>query len=215
MNDSSGSAVSTFLARLENAQADIGGTTRISMADIPRDSWRECRDIVTAHGWRFHTPEYENRVPYWVLSRPDVTPVSRRDPYFLKGPALADLRAYPEARAMAEQVKREQGVDPLSDAALNEARDQHLRLYRKAVRYAGIAFVAGMALLVVLLVGLRQLAHGGAATLTLGAVSLVLLVAFIGGWVVAARTLRARRDAVRAFTEGYERVVAAVYAKDG
>ena len=150
---------------------------------------------------------------YWVLTRPDVKPASRRDPYFLKGPALAELRVYPEARAMAEQVKRERGVDPLSDAALDEVRGQHLTLYRKAVRYAGIATVSGIALLVILLFAWRQLTSGGAVTLILGAVSLVLLVALVCGWVVAARTQRTRRNAIRAFNEGYERVVAAVYAK--
>lgn len=213
MNDSSDRAISTFLARLEHTQADIGGTARISMADIPRASWQECRDIASARGWRFHTFEYESGVPYWVLTRPDVKPVSRRDPYFLKGPALAELRAYPEARAVAEQVKREHGVDPLSDAALDEVRGQHLTLYRKAVRYAGIAAISGIALLVILLFAWRQLTSGGAATLILGAVSLLLLVALVGGWVAAARAQRTRRNALRAFTEGYERVVAAVYAK--
>jgi len=114
---------------------------------------------------------------------------------------------------MAEQVKRERGVDPLSDAALDEVRGQHLTLYRKAVRYAGIATVSGIALLVILLFAWRQLTSGGAVTLILGAVSLVLLVALVCGWVVAARTQRTRRNAIRAFNEGYERVVAAVYAK--
>jgi hypothetical protein len=106
---------------------------------------------------------------------------------------------------------QEIGLDPLSDAALAEVRAQYLTLSRKATRRGSIAAASGIALLIMLLASGKQLLMGGADYLVVGGVSIVLLLGLLGGWVAAARTLRARKAAVRDSTEGYERVVSAVF----
>lgn len=194
-----------FLARLAKLQPDLGGTARLEMTDIPRPDWRHCWEVLAAQGWAFDTIEYEQRRVYWVLNRPGTETVGRRDPYFVKGPSLTELRRHPQAREAAAHAKRDLGVDPLSDTVLREVRARHLRLYRKGTRYAGTAAVCGMALLVVLVTAWRHL--GSPAVFVPAA---VLLIGLITGWVVGARALRERKAAVKPFREAYERVVSAV-----
>lgn len=200
-----------FLRRLSGLQPDIGGSARVEMTDIPRASWRQCREIAEARGWVFRTLEYERASTYWILARSGTTPVARRDPDFVKGPGLAELRRYPEARAAAAEAMQELGVDPLSDVALAETRNHHLMLTRKATRRGAFAALSGMALLVLLLTSGRQLFGGGAAALVTAVASTLLLLGLVAGWVATIRTLRARTTAVQDFAKGYERVVSAVF----
>lgn len=194
-----------FLARLAKLRSDLGGTARLEMTDIPRLDWRQCREVLAAQGWTFDSIEYEQGRIYWVLNRQGTDAVGRRDPYFVKGPSLAELRRYPEAREAAAHAERELGVDPLSEMALREVRGEHLKLYRKAIRYAGTAAVCGMTLLVILLTAWQHLG----SPVVVGSAA-ILLVGLITGWVVGVRALRERKTAIRPFTEAYEHVVSAV-----
>ncbi|GAA1238736.1 hypothetical protein GCM10009676_24150 [Prauserella halophila] len=203
-------AEAEFVARLGELRVDLGGTARIDVSDIPRSSWRRCRELAEAHGWEFKAVAPERGVHHWVLARPGTASVDRRDALFITGPSQAELREYPRAREVAEQVWRELGVDPLSQAALNETRAAH-NAYRKTTnRFVALAVCSGLALLVVLVTAGRLFGDGGTTALVLGVVCAALLVSTVSGTVGIVRRERARRAAIRPFTHGYERVVAAV-----
>lgn len=203
-------AESEFLARLNALRTDLSGTARVEVSDIPSSSWRRCCEIAEAHGWAFKSVAQERGVKYWVLTRPETASVDRRDSLFVTGPSLEELREYPRAREVAEQARRELGVDPLSEFALNETRALH-NAYRKTTnRFTALAVLSGLTLLVVLVTAGRLFGEGGPTALVLGVVCAVLLVGTALGTVGIIRRERARKTAIRPFTQGYERVVAAV-----
>lgn len=204
------SAEAEFLARLNGLQADISGRTRVDMSGIPRSSWRRCREIAEAHGWEYSSVDVDSSAHYLVLTRPGTTSVPKHDSQFITGPPLAELREYPQARETAEQVRRESGVDPLSDHALNEARATHNACRKRTTRCVALAVFSGLTLLVVLVTAGRLLGDGGTAALVVAAACVVLLVGTIVGTVGIVRRERARKAAIRPFVDGYERVVAAV-----
>ncbi|MCP2252242.1 hypothetical protein LY13_000981 [Prauserella aidingensis] len=203
-------AEAEFVARLSALQADLGGTARIDVSDIPCASWPRCRELAEAHGWEFKTVAPERGGHHWILARPGTESVDRRDALFVTGPPLEQLRQYPRAREVAEQVRRELGVDPLSQVALNEARAAHNAHRKTTNRAVALAVLSGMTLLIVLVTAGRLFADGGTTALVLAVVCGLLLVGTVVGTIGIVRRERARKAAVRPFTEGYERVVAAV-----
>ncbi|GAA1202866.1 hypothetical protein [Prauserella alba] len=208
-------AEAEFLARLGGLRPDPGGTARIEVSDIPRSSWRRCREIAEAHGWVFQSVAQERGAKYWVLTRPGTASVDRRDSLFVTGPSLAELREYPRAREAAEQARRELGVDPLSTATLNKTRAAHQAHRKVTNRFVALATLSGLALLVVLMTAGRLFGDGGTTALVLGIGCAALLVSTVIGTVGIVRRERARKAAIRPFTQGYERVVAAVRQRDG
>ncbi|MBB3661166.1 hypothetical protein FB384_000070 [Prauserella sediminis] len=208
-------AESEFLARLDALRPDLGGTARVEVSGIPRSSWRRCRELAEAHGWTFRSVAQERGDTYWVLTRPGTASVDRRDSLFVTGPSLAELREYPQAREVAAQVRRELGVDPLSTVTLNETRAAH-QAHRKATnRFAALAVLSGLTLLVVLVTAGRLFGDGGTTALVLGVGCAVLLMGTVIGTAGIIRRERARKAAIMPFTQGYERVVAAVLQRDG
>lgn len=204
-----------FLAKLADATPDIRGRARINMSDIATQShWRDCMDIARAHGWTLHSFDYQRDGKYWVLVKQGTNPVARREDPFITGPGLAQLRDYPEARAAAEQAERELGVNPLAEQQLERARTQHTTLWRKATRYGGLAIICGLAFLILLFIAPSQFQAGGTGAVVVTILGIALILGTLTGWLLATRTLKARKTAVHHYTEGYERVVAAVLQRD-
>ncbi len=209
VDQNTGGPFAAFLARVGRLQPDLGGTARLDISDVPTTHWRQCREIVEARGWRIHEVRREEGTVRLVLSRRGTTAVDRQDPYFITGPSLSELRRYPAARRAAAEAAREFGVDPLSETALEETRARHKALMRKAYRFGALASLCGLTLMVLLITAWRPLTEGGVAAVLVGSLDLVLLIATVVGGVGSARTLRARAEATRPFTEGYERVAQA------
>lgn len=209
-NVESRSPESVFLSRLAAATPDVRGRDRIDMTDIPPKQRRGLRETAEAHGWRVDRPDFERRRVYWEMSRIGSSSVDRSDPYFVTGPGLSELRQYPQARSEAADAERDLGVNPLSDAALDATRTRHRRLWRLAVRWGGLASCSGLALVTVLLAGWRMLADGGIGAAVLAIVCAVLVAGLALGSVMTARKQSERKKAVATYTNGYQRVVAAV-----
>ncbi|NKQ52989.1 hypothetical protein HFP15_08860 [Amycolatopsis sp. K13G38] len=199
-----------LLARLARLQPDLGGTARLDKDNGLRLPLREYEEIFAAHGWEIHRSEQAEGNSYWVLKRPGVPAVDRRDPLFLKGPGLDELRRHPAAREAAARAKRDFGIDPLSSIALRETRERHLRYYREGVRYGGLGSVSLLALIVLAIAGARHFANPAVF------VPAALLVAgMVVGFAGAARALRRRKAATRNYQQAYERVVHAVITPSG
>jgi len=199
-----------LLARLAKLRPDIGGLARLPMDNGMRLPRREYDEIFAAHGWEYHSVEHHKGVTHWVLKRPGTPAVDRRDPYFLKGPSLDELRQHPAAAQAAARAKRDFGVDPLSGTALRQAREQHLKYYRKGVRYGGVGSVSLLVLIVVVLAAARHL--GNAAVYVPAA---LLVIAMIVGFVKATQAMRQRKAATSDYQQAYERVVQAVIRPSG
>jgi hypothetical protein len=131
-------------------------------------------------------------------------------PAFLTGPSLTELRKHPYARATADRIRAELGIDPLSDTALKQAREQHSELRRKTLRYVALATCSGFALLIVLLSTAKQLIAGTGNTPVIAIVAVLLLIGLSIGWAFARNANKARQAATSGYAQAYERLVAAV-----
>src|SRR4051812_19430537 len=96
--------------------------------------------------------------------------------------------------------------------ALEEARALHITHHRTVNRRVAVTSVFGIALIIVVMAGGKQMIAGGTPAIILGVVSILLIVAIVIGGIAIARAERTRKAAIRPFTEGYERV-AAVFKK--
>ncbi|ASU77314.1 hypothetical protein CDG81_02160 [Actinopolyspora erythraea] len=214
MTDDAGSPTEAeFLRRLENTRTNLAG---VAYVDIPyserKISLGHYRGLVRERGWRVTGVERGDEGMFrLVLERSGSTSAPHiLGPTFIEGPSLDELRGNESALLEAERVRRETGVDVLSDSVLDGVRREHVRLRRRYVRLGRLAALPALLAFVTLMFSLVALGDGNPeAVRTLLIVSAVSAVVFVLSLWPTIRAARARRAAVADYKAGYERVVAA------
>ncbi|SFE15570.1 hypothetical protein SAMN04487819_108232 [Actinopolyspora alba] len=214
MTDDAGSPTEAeFLRRLENARTNLAG---VAYVDVPysekKISLRHYRGLVRERGWRVTGMERGDEGMFrLVLERSDSTSAPHiLGPTFIEGPSLDELRGNQAALLEAERVRRETGVDVLSDSVLDGVRSEHVRLRRRYVRLGRLASLPALLAFVTLMFSLVNRGEGNPeAADTLLLVSAVSAVVFALSLWPTIRAARARTAVVADYKAGYERVVAA------
>lgn len=191
---------------LENAVPSVDGNYLLDTSEYMALDLQQIKRSVNATGWLVASLDHGSARPQMRLARKGSHALSQPDRTFVQGSTPDRLRRDPAVATRAEEIRRTQGFDPLSDRELDHARQRHQywqKKFNRQVALASLYTIVGGVLLAAFFASDEPDWESGSAYVLLAIPLILLLLAGIAIYK-AVRVRKARRVDIGAFLDAYE-----------
>ncbi|RCW43120.1 hypothetical protein DFQ14_1077 [Halopolyspora algeriensis] len=189
---------------LKTAEPDVRGQYRLDTSQYGDLSRADIRAAAEAVGWAITGTDPASAGNMLLLSRPGDVVLDNDDGSFVQGATPTELRQDPVVAARAEEIKRDNGTDPLSPTQLNWARERHKYWAKRFNRQVALAFFYGIFGTIILFGTLGSFEPGdGSRFYVMLAIAVVMLSLLGVAMFRAVLVRRKRRAEIGDFLDAY------------